>query len=55
MKGALPTLVCACALCAGIGAIVAAAQGHGSYAHTIAWAMWLGGSLPRAAAEPAPG
>jgi hypothetical protein len=46
VKGAAVLFGLACALCALIGTIVAAFHGGGwSYAHSIAWAMWIGGSL----------
>jgi hypothetical protein len=46
VKGAGLLFVLACAICALIGTIVAAVHGGGwSYAHTIAWSMWIGGSV----------
>jgi hypothetical protein len=45
VKGAAVLFGVACAVCALIGTIVAAVHGGWSYAHTIAWAMWIGGAL----------
>lgn len=45
MKGAALLFGIACALCALIGTIAAAAHGGWSYGHAIAWTMWIGGAL----------
>jgi hypothetical protein len=45
VKGAALLFGVACALCALVGTIAAALHGGWSYAHAIAWAMWIGGAL----------
>ena len=45
MKGAIALFVLATAICSIVGAAVVAIHGHWSYAHTIAWTLWVGGCL----------
>jgi hypothetical protein len=45
MKGAIVLFVAATVAAAVIGAVVAAVQGSWSYGHSVAWALWIVGSL----------